>query len=331
VTASRAERAPTIQIGQHRVAAGESRRFDLPAALLPTHTQLNLPVSVMNGLRPGPVVWTSAAVHGDELNGVEVIHRALERIRKPLERGAVIAVPIVNVFGFIGQSRYLPDRRDLNRSFPGSKSGSLAARIANLFMTEIVERCTHGIDLHTAAQDRTNLPQVRGDMTHPETRRIAEAFDAPAMVHSSTRDGSLRAAAMRKGIPTLVFEGGEALRFNERAIEAGVRGVLGVLGELGLTKTVRKRKGSMLIEKSTWIRARRGGLFRPRVSNGDFVEEGQTLGTVGDALGADPVRVRAPFAGLVIGRTNNPVVHGGDGLLHLGRVDGDPTGRSRRA
>ena len=267
-------------------------------------------------------------MHGDELNGVEVICRVLDRLKDPLRRGAVIAVPIVNVFGFIGQSRYLPDRRDLNRSFPGSKKGPLASRIAELFMREIVARSTHGIDLHTAALDRINLPQVRGNLDDAETLRIARAFGAPAMVHSDTRGGSLRAAATRKGIPVLVFEGGEPLRFNEGAIEAGVSGVFGVLQELGLVarRARRKRVESVLVEKTSWVRARRGGLLRLVVKEGDLVAEGQELGTVADALGADKISIRAPFRGLIIGRTNNPIVHGGDALVHVGTVGDPPPG-----
>jgi len=233
----------------------------------------------------------------------------------------VIAVPIVNVFGFVEQSRYLPDRRDLNRSFPGSKKGSLASRIANLFMTEIVARCTHGIDLHTASIDRTNLPQIRGNLYDPETRRLADAFNAPAMVHSKTRGGSLRAAATRRGLPVVVFEAGEPLRFNESSIKVGVTGVLNVLSELGLIKArTKKPLKSVFIGESSWVRARKGGLMQLSVKLGEMVAERQVLGSIADPLGAEKVLVRAPFPGLVIGQTMNPVVYGGDALVHIGRV-----------
>ena len=322
-TGSRArDRAEPFAIGGQLVPPGERLRFDLPAARLPTHTQLNIPVCVVHGRKPGPTVWVSAAVHGDEVNGVEIIRRLLERIKDPLRRGTVIAVPILNVFGFIEQSLYLPDRRDLNRSFPGSKKGSLAARIAHLFMTEVVSRCTHGIDLHTAAQDRSNLPQVRGNMSHPETRAIAETFGAPALVQSDVRGGSLRAAAAKRGIPVLVYEGGEALRFDETAIDIGTLGCLRVLTSLGMLGRGPRtpRSHSILVEDSTWIRARRGGLVRLKVHDGALVEEGEQIGVIGDPLGVELHRIRAPFRGLVLGRATNPVVHGGDALVHLGRV-----------
>jgi len=322
VTPSRDERPRTIEIGGRAVAPGERLRFDLPVARLPTHTQLEIPLTVLNGTRAGPVLWLSAAVHGDELNGVEIITRTLERLDAPLRRGALVAAPVVNVFGFIGQSRYLPDRRDLNRSFPGSRTGSLASRIAHLFMTEVVSRCTHGIDLHTAAQARTNLPHVRGDLRDPETRRIAEAFAAPVMLQSTVRDGSLRAAARRRGVPTILFEGGEPQRFDGPVIEVGVRGVLGVLHALGMLGRRLHPRGrpSVELDHSRWVRARRGGLLRLTAREGERVRAHQPLGTIADPFGEDEVSLVAPFDGLVLGHATNPVVHGGDAVVHLGRI-----------
>lgn len=324
----RSGRGTPFEIGGRLVQPGESARIDLPAALLPTHTQLDIPLTVINAPAPGPRVWISAAVHGDEVNGVEIICRVLDRVETRLRRGVLVATPIVNVFGFIGQSRYLPDRRDLNRSFPGSRGGSLASRIAHRFLNDVVARCTHGLDLHTAAKDRSNLPQTRGNMADPEIRRLAEAFGAPVMLQSGTVNGSLRAAATKLGIPVLVFEGGEAQRFNEDVIEVGVRGVLGVLQELGmLPRRKRRRQGpSILVTDSTWIRARRGGLLRLSVPQGkQVIEEDQEIGTVSDPFGDDRISLRAPFRGLVIGHTKNPVVHGGDAVVHLGRLGGpDP-------
>lgn len=321
MTASRARRGEPIEIGGHVVPPGERLRLDLPVALLPTQTQLSLPVAVIHGVKPGPRIWLSAAVHGDELNGVEIIGRVLDALQEPLARGSILAVPIVNVFGFIGQSRYLPDRRDLNRSFPGSSRGSLASRLASLFMGEIVARCTHGIDLHTAAQDRSNMPQIRADLAQPEVRRIANAFGAPAILHSATRSGSLRAAASARGVSVITYEGGEPQRFNQPVIDIGVRGVFGVLQALGMVPRghVGKRRPSVMLESSTWIRARRGGLLRLRVDEGATVVAGEELGSVGDSFGAERVPIRAPFRGLILGKTNNPVVHGGDPIVHVGR------------
>jgi predicted deacylase len=253
---------------------------------------------------------------------VEIIRRVLAAVQDPLPRGSILAVPVVNVFGFIGQSRYLPDRRDLNRSFPGSAKGSLASRIAHLVMTEIVDRSTHALDLHTASQDRSNLPQLRGNLEDPETQRCAHAFGAPVMMHAGERTGSLRGAATKRGVTSLVFEGGEAYRFNPSVIEVGVRGVLNVMQELGmLTRKPRKRRAeSILIRESSWVRARRGGLLRLSVEEGERVEAKQIIGTIADPFGDDPVHLRAPRHSLVIGMTRNPVVHGGDALVHLGSL-----------
>ncbi len=322
MTASRAEPGEPIVVGGHRVLPGEHARFELPVALLPTQTPLNFPVTVLNGLRPGPRLWVNAVIHGDELNGVEVIARTLSRIQGPLLRGALIAVPIVNVFGFLQGSRYLPDRRDLNRSFPGSPRGSLASRVAHIFMTEIVERCTHGIDIHTAASERDNYPQTRGDLDDPETRRIAEAFRAPVMAHSALRDGSLRAAARSRGIPVLVYEAGQARRFDEVAVETGARGMMGVLRELGMVGRRQRtnRVAPAHVRGSSWVRARRGGIVRLFVRPGEWVEKQQLLGTVADPFGEEQRALRAPFAGIVIGVDRNPVVHGGDAVVHVGRL-----------
>ena len=322
MTASRASRNEPLAVGGFVTPRGQRTRFDLPAALLPTHTQLHLPLTVVNGLRKGPTIWLSAVVHGDELNGLEIIGRVLDRIKDPIPRGAIIAAPVVNVFGFINQSRYMPDRRDLNRSFPGSRKGSLASRMAALFMREVVSRCTHGIDLHTASRDKANLAQVRGDLSNPEARRIARAFDAPVMVHSPTRSGSLRGTAARRGIPVLVFEGGEPQRFNEPVIRTGVRGVIGVLHELGiLPGGPRKRTRTAYIERSSWVRARRGGVLRLKVDVGSEVRNKEDIGTISDPFGEESLVVHAPATGIVIGKTNNPVVHGGDALVHVGIVE----------
>ena len=292
-------------------------------ARLATQTLLSLPVTVVHGMRPGPRLWLSAAVHGDEVNGVEIIRRVLDKLDATTLRGTVVAVPIVNVFGFINQSRYLPDRRDLNRSFPGSAKGSLASRLAHLFMAEIVGQCTHGIDLHTASDHRTNLPHIRGDLTDPETRRIAEAFAPPLLMHSRLRDGSLREAASRLGIPVLLFEGGEADRFNEDAIEMGADGVLRVMAALKMRRRGKTRRAPRVYEShsSYWVRARRSGLVRLQVKLGDRVTAKQRIGATADPFGESSFAVRAPRAGIVVGVTLNPLVSQGDAMVHVAEIE----------
>ncbi|MCA9244505.1 MAG: succinylglutamate desuccinylase/aspartoacylase family protein [Phycisphaerales bacterium] len=321
VTRSSANQVAPIEFGDVAIQPGERRRLDLLIGRLPTHTPLHMPLIVVHSKRPGPRLWVNAAIHGDELNGTEIIRIALDRVGDRLSRGTLIAVPIVNVISFIQQTRYLPDRRDLNRSFPGSTRGSLAARLAHQFMNQIVARCTHGLDLHTASLEKTNYPQVRGNLRDPETNRLARAFNAPVIMQSIVRNGSLRDAATRRGVPIIVYEAGEPQRFNPLAIEIGVNGVMGVLKALGMIDfpIERNRRRPMIIQSSTWIRARGGGLLRLTVEEGQSVKAGQELGTIADPFGEHATPVTAPFAGLIIGRTENPVIHDGDAIIHLGQ------------
>lgn len=307
-----------IKIVGETITPGQRCELEIPVARLITHTLLSLPVTILHGVEPGPCLWVSAAIHGDEINGVEIIRQVLEQVNPQTLRGTLIAVPIVNVFGFLEQSRYLPDRRDLNRCFPGSPEGSLASRLAHLFMQEIVSRCTHGIDLHTASDHRTNFPQIRANLKDPETYRCAKAFGAPVMIHATTRDGSLRQAAAKKGIPILLYEGGEALRFDPEAIRVGTNGILGVMNILGMTQFSPVTAFTAVeIEKTKWVRASRGGILRLQVRLGESVLKKQILATIANPFGKQGVKVRSPVAGFVIGHTQNPLVNQGDGIIHL--------------
>jgi len=312
--------AHAVVVGGTVVRPGERKRIELPAARLPTQTSMFLPIEVINGRRPGARVWLSAAIHGDELNGLEIIHRIMQKVKPAKLQGEIIAAPIVNVFGFIQQTRYLPDRRDLNRSFPGSPNGSLTGRLAHLFMDQVVGRCTHGIDLHTASNHRTNLPQVRADLNDTETRRIAEAFAAPIMIHGEAPRGSLRGAVAQRGVPIIVYEAGEPQRFNSEAIDLGVKGVLRVLSELGMWgKRPAQRLRSMETFSTRWVRARRSGILRLNTGLGKWVSKGQVIGAIGDAFGDQRGAVTSTDDGLVIGHTNNPSVNQGDAIVHLAR------------
>ena len=311
-----------IEIAKEIVRPGEFRRLDLPVSRLATQTLLSLPVTVVNGIEPGPKLWLSAAIHGDEINGVEIISQILAKIQPEKLRGTIIAVSIVNVFGFIEQSRYLPDRRDLNRSFPGSEKGSLASRLANLFMREVVAHSTHGIDLHTAAVHRLNLPQIRANLEDEATYRCAKAFGAPLMMHATTRDGSLRQAATKKGIPVLLYEGGEALRFDRYAIDVGVAGIMRVMNCLEMYQfdVLPAAIATQETRQSRWIRASGGGIFHLEVELGDLVQKKQELGYITNAFGEQRVAVRASVTGLVISYTQNPLVNQGDAIIHLAVV-----------
>jgi predicted deacylase len=291
-----------------------------------TGTQISLPIQVLHGRRPGRTVWISAAVHGDEIAGVEIIRRVTRSLNARTMSGTLIAVPIVNVHGFLNGDRYMPDRRDLNRSFPGSAGGSLAARIANLFMNEIVKRSDVGIDLHTGSDHRTNLPHVRADLDDPETRKLAEAFAAPLMLHAKVRDGSLRGAATESGATMLLYEGGEAWRFDSAAIDVGVRGVRNVLAELAMVDPDESGPRRVPVEsrRSTWVRARRSGLALLQTELGTTVQRGELLGVIHDSVGKRLSRITAPRAGMVIGHIQHPLVHQGDAVVHLAEISDDP-------
>jgi uncharacterized protein len=321
-----------MQVAGTQVVPGRRTLVEVPVARLPTATSLNLPIVVVHGSRPGPKMWLSAVVHGDELNGLEIIRRVLELVRPRQLAGTLLAVPIVNVFGMLGETRYLPDHRDLNRSFPGSPTGSLAARLANLFMTNVVEACDVGIDLHTGSDHRFNMPQIRGDLDDPDNRSIAEAFGAPISIHSPLRDGSLREACRRRGIPVVVYEGGEAHRFNESVIATGTEGIMRVLAQLGMRTAapVPSPQATTIVRHTQWVRARRTGILRTSVEPGQRVNPGQVLGIIADAVGGSRSTVKSPFAGVVIGHTQHPLVHSGDALFHLADLDPAAKGTAAR-
>lgn len=312
----------SVSINGISIAPGESATLELPVAKLYTHSPISIPVHVINGKRAGPRLFISAAIHGDEINGVEIIHRLLRQKSMNRIRGTMIAVPVVNVHGFINHSRYLPDRRDLNRSFPGSEKGSLAARLAYLFIHEIVKQCTHGIDLHTGAIHRDNLPQIRANLDDRENLRLAKAFGVPVLLNSDVRDGSLREAADALGIPLLLYEAGEALRFDELSIRAGVRGIVNVMRTLEMLppgKTKKEHKPPTIARTSYWVRAPTSGIFLTRKKLGEAVKKDDTIGNVADPFGQNREVVSSPFDGIIIGRTNLPLVNEGDALLHIAR------------
>lgn len=322
-----AQTADIFEIAGQRVAPGEIKSIQIPVANLYTNTPVTLPVRVVRGSKPGPVLFVSAALHGDEIIGVEIIRRLLRlrELRDTAELcGTVLAVPIVNVPAFIQRSRYLPDRRDLNRSFPGSDSGSLAARLANLFLKEVVGKSSYGIDLHTGAIHRPNLPQLRADLANPETLRLARVFGVPLMLNSAPTAGTLREHTTKKGIPVLLYESSEALRFDEACIRIGVQGVINVLSELGMiarTMPVTRPVEPVVARSTQWVRSPASGILRAQVALGDLVRNGQVLGVVGDPFGDVETPVFCGTEGVVIGRLNLPLVHEGDALFHVARFE----------
>ncbi len=314
---------PVFQIAGRRIAPGKRTTVELPVAQLSDHTPVTMSVHVIHGKRPGPVLFVSAAVHGDEVIGVEIVRRLLRAAALDRLAGTLLAVPIVNTFGFLNQSRYLPDRRDLNRSFPGSAEGSLAARLAYLFLSEIVARSDFGIDLHSAATARTNLPQIRISPGNARTLEMARTFGAPVILTSKERDGSLRQAASSRGIDMLLYEAGEGLRFDELAARAGVSGILRVmhaLGMIGGKGITRPRAQPLLCRHSAWVRAPSSGLMRAFKSTGDLVAAGDLLAIVSDPFGEVEATVEADRPGIIVGRSNLPVVNEGDALFHVAEL-----------
>lgn len=315
---------PPIRVGGVEVSPGQRTTVNIPVARLYTHSEISLPIQVVHGRREGPRLFVSAAIHGDEICGVEIIRRLLARKAIDRLRGTLFAVPIVNVYGFLNQSRYLPDRRDLNRSFPGSETGSLTSRLARIFMNEVVEKCTHGVDLHTGSNHRVNLPQIRACLSDPETMRLAHAFGAPVILDSNLRDASLREAAFERGMPVLLYEGGEALRYDEDVIRVGLRGLTSVMRAIGMLPAARRKSSaakSVVAESSTWVRAPISGVMHKAVPAGASVDKNSRLGTISDPFGEEQVRVTSPVRGVVIGRLKLPLVYQGDALFHIACLD----------
>jgi predicted deacylase len=316
-------RRPAFEIGGTAVPPGTRTIVELPVSHLSDHTPVSMSVQVIHGKTDGPTIFVSAGIHGDEVIGVEIVRRLLRTPNLKAVRGTLIVIPIVNAFGFMNHSRYLPDRRDLNRCFPGTKGGSLASRLAHLFLTEIVERSDLGIDLHSAAIHRTNLPQVRISPDNPVTMELAQVFGAPVILQSPLRDGSLRGAAKDVGRDVILYEAGEGLRFDEFAVRAGVAGILRILrykGMIGGRGIMAAKAKSQVCTSSKWLRAPAGGLLRTYRADGDVVEEGAVLAAVSDPFGREEQEIIAPFDGIIVGRAVMPVVNEGDAVFHLARV-----------
>lgn len=323
--ATRYSHREAFELNGTRVLAGTREVISLPVPDLFVHADLSIPVHVVHGKKDGPTLFLSGAVHGDEIIGVEIIRRVLSARRISRISGTLIAVPIVNIFGFLNQSRYLPDRRDLNRSFPGSERGSIAARLAKTFTEHIMSQCTHGIDLHTAAVNRENLPQIRAALSdNSDVEDMAIAFGLPVVVNSETIEGSLRHTAHEMGIKTIVYEAGEALRFDETAIRGGVNGILRVMESIGMLR-MRKRapatnsrlKPPTIASNSRWVRAPQSGIHRSIAPLGARVSSGETLGFIADPLGENESPVTASMGGVIIGRSNIPLVTEGEALFHI--------------
>ncbi len=311
-----------FQLGNSLIQPGTRAVVDIPFGKLYTHTELNIGAHVVHGKRPGPVLLITAALHGDEINGVEICRRLLRLPKINSLKGTLVVVPIVNTYGFVQQSRYLPDRRDLNRSFPGSEKGSLGSRMAWQFTDRILKKCTHVIDLHTGAIHRSNLPQVRATSKDKVSLKMAESFNAPIIIKAASRDGTMRGTANNLGIPIILYEAGEALRFDEQAIKIGVRGIMNVMHSLGMLRSVKRpeKTNSLFSKKSSWIRAEHDGIARYYYGLGQKVNQGDVLAHIYSPYSDFEVSVQATFSGIIIGRNNLPLINEGEALFHIAEV-----------
>ncbi len=317
-------RAAPFIIARETIAAGSQADVSFPITTMATGTTSSLSVRVLHGAKPGPAVFVSAAIHGDEIIGTAVIQRLAQALRPDALSGTVLLVPVANIFGFITHSRYLPDRRDLNRSFPGSAGGSLAGQLAHIFYREVVGRCTLGIDIHSAAIHRYNLPQIRIAAGNRRLIELAMAFGAPVIIESPLRDGSLRDQAHKRGVDMLLMEAGEALRFDRLSIETGVEGVTRVLAHMGM---IEADDGLSAVgiparaNRSQWVRAPRGGVAQMVRESGDPVRKGDLLARVSGLFGEESEELVSPVDGIIIGHATLPVVHQGDALFHIAAID----------
>ena len=320
---TKTEKRARFRLAGESVAPGTSEKVEIPVSELSAGMQAKLEARVFHGSKEGPTIFVSAAIHGDEIIGTEIIRRLMKRLRPARMAGTVIFVPVVNMYGFISQSRYLPDRRDLNRSFPGSPRGSLASQLANIFYSEIVTKCGIGIDIHSAAINRYNLPQIRIASGNPQLKELALAFGAPMVIEAPLRDGSLREIAKRDGVDMLLLEAGEALRFDEAAINTGVDGVLRVmlaLKMIGSVRLVKVHAPSAQATSTRWLRASQGGVCRLIKKSGDIVRQGDIVAVICDIFGQSEEAVRTPIDGKIIGHATLPIVNQGDAILHIAEI-----------
>ena len=314
-------RGEPLSFAGSAVALGETAELRLKVAESYTAEPVAVPVTVVRGA-PGPTLFVTATVHGDELNGVGILRGLLNDADFSGLRGTLIAVPVVNVPGFLNQDRRLPDRRDLNRSFPGSRKGSLTARLADVLFREVIRQSDFGIDLHTAGGERTNYPQIRADLADPAVAELAAAFGCPVMIDGAGPEGSLRRTAVAAGVPTIVYEAGSARRLERPFIAAGVAGVLNVLRSLRMMPGEPAAPPLRLwVERTHWIRSRKGGILDLRVELGEPLSRGQEISVHTNPFGRERSVLKAPYGGIVLGLTQLPLVHPGDAVCHVARLD----------
>ncbi len=314
-----------IIIGGKTVSPGEEKLLKISIDRLPTGTLIDIPVYVFNSKKPGPTVLVQAGLHGDEINGIEIVRRMLAEKRLKVKKGAVIAVPILNIFGFIHFSRDVPDGKDVNRSFPGTKKGSMASRMAYHYLNEIMHQIDYGIDLHTGGGQRNNYPQIRYTQEDAQSAKLAKIFNAPISFSSKLIKGSFRNEAFKMNKPTVVFEAGESMRFDDFAILEGMKGVSKVLEYFEMITDAdldgKDQKDTIHLSLRKWLRAPTAGMFIPKITNGSEIVKGQVLGIVTDTFGKRTKPIKAPFDGVLFCINHQAVVNQGEALFHVGKEE----------
>jgi len=302
-----------------RIRPGQSINIEIAIARLPTHTLIDLPVFIDRAKEDGPTVLISGGVHGDEVNGIVAVKRMLEEeLFKPL-KGTLIYIPLVNVYGFLSNSRTFPDGRDLNRSFPGNNKGSLASQIAHIVTTQIIPNIDYGIDIHTGGRMLANYPQVRVDFKDKVGLELAKVFGTKFVINSNHIDKSFRKEAFKHKKHILVFEGGESMRLDEFAVSEVIQGTKRVLAHLGMIKEEITFEEPKVMKESSWTRAKISGIFTPIAIPGEAVKKGQVLAKISDPYGQVKVSVKSGSNGYIVGLNNSPVVNAGDALFHIGK------------
>ncbi|TVP43159.1 MAG: succinylglutamate desuccinylase [Mongoliibacter sp.] len=309
-----------IVINGVRVRPGQTLNIEIAIARLPSHTLIDLPVFIKRAKEDGPVVLISGGVHGDEINGIIAVRKMLDEEALNPIKGTLIFMPLVNVYGFLSNSRTFPDGRDLNRSFPGSKKGSLASQIAFILSNEIIPQIDYGIDFHTGGRMLSNFPQIRVDYKDNKGVELAKAFGTHFILNSPHIDKSFRKEAYKRKKTILVYEGGESMRLDDFAVDEAIAGTKRMLGHLGMLGEPTFTKNTLILKESSWLRAKASGIFNSTVKLGDEVKKGQMLAKISDPYGQVKVPVKSTYNGHVIGLNNNPVVNAGDALVHIGRV-----------
>jgi len=306
-------------INKQEIQPGQSRLVHIGVSRLPSGTKINIEAHVFRSENPGPVMLVLGGVHGDEINGIEIVRRAVKsEMFNQLEKGSVIAIPVLNVFGFINFSRELPDGKDVNRSFPGNSKGSLASRVASALSKQILPLIDFGIDFHTGGASVYNYPQIRVSETDPSAIDLAMEFSAPYIIKTGLIHKSLRKECSKRAIPMLVFEGGESLRLDEFSIQEGLNGLKRVMNARGFSSERAKRQNNVVFSDHIWMRAPNPVLFSSLVKPGEHVKTDQKIGKITDPYGVKETYILSKKAGVIFGLNNRPVVNVGDALFHIG-------------